>query len=59
MSSPDFNNRDKRQVAIEEIADKAFFFSIFRAEELRKVLLVPSYRFALRGEILTKTLPHI
>ena len=31
---PDFKNRDKRQVAIEEIATKLSFSSIFRAEEL-------------------------
>ena len=46
MRSPDFKNKDKRQVAIEEIAIKAFFFSIFRAEELLKMLLAPFCRFA-------------
>ena len=47
VRSPDFKNRDKRQVAIEEIATKLSFFRFFElAEKLLKVLLVPSCRFA-------------
>ena len=43
VRSPDFKNRDKKQVAIEEIATKLSFFFL---KELLKVLLVPSCRFA-------------
>ena len=47
--SPDFKNRDKRQVAIEEIATKLSFFRFL-------VLLVPSCRFAyLRPYILNRS----
>ena len=37
VRSPDFKNRDKRQVAIEEIATKLYFFPFF--EIFLKVLL--------------------
>ena len=47
VRSPDFKNRDKKQVAIEEIATKLSFFPrFFKLKELLKALLVPSCRFA-------------